>query len=123
MLPFGTIRAFFLWYENEVEPEGWTNPIRKIKAPKVPIEPLEPVPFESVAQMVKSCERGMTCPLKTDPMFMLELVKGSRSTHPLGSRLLVHFENQIPTCFFMSKRISIRNNMSPSTNLLCLWPS
>jgi hypothetical protein len=52
---FRTVRAFFLWYEDEVEPQGWSNPISKVKAPKVPMEPLEPVSFETVAQMVKAC--------------------------------------------------------------------
>src|SRR5450759_3723769 len=55
---FRLLRAFFLWYEDEVEPQGWSNPIRKVKAPRVPMEPLEPVPFETVAQMVKVCKRG-----------------------------------------------------------------
>jgi site-specific recombinase XerD len=55
---FRAMRAFFLWYEDEVEPKGWSNPIRKVKAPKVPVEPLEPVSFETVAQLVKSCPRG-----------------------------------------------------------------
>jgi site-specific recombinase XerD len=51
---FRIIRAFFLWFEDEVEPQGWSNPIRKVKAPKVPVEPLEPVSFEFVAKMVKA---------------------------------------------------------------------
>ena len=51
---FRMIRAFFLWYEDEVEPQGWSNPIRKVKAPKVPVEPLEPVSFETVTQMIKA---------------------------------------------------------------------
>ena len=54
---FRTIRAFFLWYENEVEPVGWSNPIRKVKAPRVPIEPLEPVTFDTIGRMIKACER------------------------------------------------------------------
>ncbi len=37
---YRTLRAFLYWYEDEVEPEGWKNPIRKVKAPKVPTEPL-----------------------------------------------------------------------------------
>ena len=41
-----------------VEPEGWKNPIRKVKAPKVPTEPIDPVPLEVVSEMVKVCERG-----------------------------------------------------------------
>jgi site-specific recombinase XerD len=55
---FRTIRAFFLWYEDEVEPQGWSNPIRKVKAPKVPVEPLEPVSFDTVTQMVKVCQHN-----------------------------------------------------------------
>ncbi|MBE3068130.1 MAG: phage integrase N-terminal SAM-like domain-containing protein, partial [Chloroflexi bacterium] len=52
---FRLLRAFFLWYEDEVEPQRWSNPIRKVKAPKVPIEPLEPVSFETVTQIIKAC--------------------------------------------------------------------
>jgi integrase len=52
------VRAFLYWYEDEVEPEGWKNPIRKVKAPKVPIEPIDPVSFDVVVRLVKTCERG-----------------------------------------------------------------
>jgi integrase/recombinase XerD len=55
---FRSLRAFLNWYEVEAEPEGWSNPIHKIKAPKVPIEPLEPVSQETIASMVKICKRG-----------------------------------------------------------------
>jgi site-specific recombinase XerD len=55
---YRTLRAFLYWYENEVEPEGWKNPIRKVKAPKVPTEPIDPVPMEDVSKMVRVCERG-----------------------------------------------------------------
>jgi site-specific recombinase XerD len=51
---FRMIRAFFFWYEDEVEPQGWSNPIRKVKAPKVLVESLEPVSFETVTQMIKA---------------------------------------------------------------------
>jgi integrase len=46
------------WFEDEVEPEGWKNPIRKVKAPKVPTEPIDPVPLDTVSRMIKVCERG-----------------------------------------------------------------
>ena len=55
---FRSLRAFLNWYEAEAEPEGWSNPIHKVRAPKVPIEPLEPVTHETIASMVKICERG-----------------------------------------------------------------
>jgi integrase/recombinase XerD len=52
---FRTMRAFYIWYKNEVEPLGWSNPIRKVKTPRDPVESLEPVAFETVAQMIKVC--------------------------------------------------------------------
>lgn len=52
---YRSLRAFLLWYEAEAEPEGWKNPIRKVKAPKVPEEILEPVALETVRQMVENC--------------------------------------------------------------------
>ena len=52
---FRSLRVFLNWYEDEAEPEGWGNPIQKVKAPKVPIEPLEPVSHETIASMVKTC--------------------------------------------------------------------
>jgi site-specific recombinase XerD len=55
---FRTQRAFFLWYENEFEPAGWSNPIRKVKSLRVPVEPLEPVALETVAQMIKACRHN-----------------------------------------------------------------
>ena len=55
---YRTLRAFLLWYENEVEPEGWSNPLKKVRAPKVPSEPIEPVSIETVSQMVKACKSG-----------------------------------------------------------------
>lgn len=53
---FRALRAFLLWYEDEVEPEAWRNRIRKVKAPRVPTETLEPVALDTVSQMLKHCE-------------------------------------------------------------------
>jgi site-specific recombinase XerD len=50
---YRTIRTFLFWYEEELVLQGWVNPIRKVKAPKVPIEPKEPVSIETVANMIK----------------------------------------------------------------------
>ncbi len=35
---------------------AWKNPIRKVKAPMLPIEPIEPVSLENVGLLVGSCE-------------------------------------------------------------------
>jgi integrase/recombinase XerD len=55
---FRALRAFLYWWEDETEPEGWKNPIRKVRAPKQTVEPIEGVSPETVLQLVKVCERG-----------------------------------------------------------------
>lgn len=52
---YRAVRAFLLWYEKENEPENWRNPIRKVKAPKVGKEILEPVSLETVSAMLETC--------------------------------------------------------------------
>ena len=52
---YRALRAFLNWYENEAEPEHWGNPIRKVKAPKVPVERLEPVTNETIASIIQTC--------------------------------------------------------------------
>ena len=84
---FRLLRAFFLWYEDEVEPQGWSNPIRKVKAPKVPIEPLEPVSFETVAQMVRTCPRGSFTGDRDIAIFLCLLDTGARANEFLSINL------------------------------------
>jgi site-specific recombinase XerD len=33
---FRSLRAFLNWYEDEAEPDGWSNPIEKVKLLKCP---------------------------------------------------------------------------------------
>jgi integrase/recombinase XerD len=53
---FRVLRTFLIWYEDEVEPEDWKNPIHKIKAPKIPENILNPVEIEDVLLMVDTCK-------------------------------------------------------------------
>ncbi|OGN72053.1 MAG: hypothetical protein A2X25_12975 [Chloroflexi bacterium GWB2_49_20] len=55
---FRVLHAFLNWFEVEAEMDGWVNPIHKLKAPRVPTEPLEPVSELTVVQMVKACKRN-----------------------------------------------------------------
>lgn len=52
---FRTLRAFLLWFEQETEPDDWRNPIRRVKAPKVPEELQDPVPLADVESMARAC--------------------------------------------------------------------
>ncbi len=50
-------KVFFRWYEAEMEPESWKNPIAKVKPPKVPVEPMKPLGVPELKAMVDTCER------------------------------------------------------------------
>jgi len=68
---YRTVKTFLRWWENEVEPQGWTNPIKKVKAPKMSIEPLDPVDIESVKAMMKVCSYNLTGQRDKALMFFL----------------------------------------------------
>jgi len=52
---YRAIRAFFNWLEFEDEIDR--NPIRRVRAPKVPEELLEPANLEHVRVMIETCDR------------------------------------------------------------------
>jgi integrase/recombinase XerC len=52
---FRVVKTFLRWYEREEEPSGWNNPIKKVKAPKLPEKVLEPADLGDVAAMLKAC--------------------------------------------------------------------
>ena len=45
------------WFGDEYEPDAWTNPVAKVKAPKVRHEPVEPVPMPDVKKMLATGRR------------------------------------------------------------------
>lgn len=55
---YRTVRVFIRWYALEFEPLEWRDPLRKVKPPKVDVEPLEPVPLETVRALLETCKRG-----------------------------------------------------------------
>ena len=52
---YRALRALVNWYATEYEPPGWRNPLRKVRAPKVPQELLEPVPLSDLRAMFAVC--------------------------------------------------------------------
>ena len=52
---YRAVRAFLYWWEDEFEPADWKNPIRKVKAPRIPQEPLDPVEISVVKKMIEVC--------------------------------------------------------------------
>lgn len=52
---YRAVKAFLNWWENEYEPSNWKNPIKKVRAPKVPVEILEPVKSDEVLKLLSVC--------------------------------------------------------------------
>lgn len=83
---FRVVRTFLKWYEREFEPENWRNPISKVKAPKVAIEPLEPCNYEDVLKLMKVCGNDLVG--KRDKAMILVLLdSGVRAMELLSIQL------------------------------------
>ncbi len=52
---FRSLRAFLYWREDEYEREGWKNPIREVKAPKLSLETFDPVNINDITMMLDTC--------------------------------------------------------------------
>ena len=69
---YRTLKTFLRWWENEVEPDNWINPIKKVKPPRRNIELLEPVTIDDIYKMIDSCGDNLTG--KRDKALMLFLL-------------------------------------------------
>mgnify|MGYP001088981061 CR=1 FL=1 len=76
---FRVIRTFLNWYENEAEPEGWKNPIHKVKAPKIELEQLEPCDITSVYAILDTCKGRDFVSLRDRAIIYLLLDTGLRA--------------------------------------------
>lgn len=76
---YRALKTFLYWYEQEVELEGWSNPIRKLKAPKVPQEYLEPIELEHIRAMMETCQRGTFHGDRDRAMLLALLDTGARA--------------------------------------------
>jgi site-specific recombinase XerD len=76
---YRAVRVFLRWYANEFDPEGWRNPIQKVRAPKVDAPPLAPVPLEHVRAMLDACERGKFTGERDAAIILFLLDTGARA--------------------------------------------
>jgi integrase/recombinase XerD len=49
---YRAIRAYLNWYSEELEPEGWKNPIRRVKSPKTNKQALPGVELTDVQRLI-----------------------------------------------------------------------
>jgi site-specific recombinase XerC len=55
---YRTLKTWLRWYEAEAAPDGWRNPIKRVGAPRVPEQPLEPAPLDVLAELVSFTGEG-----------------------------------------------------------------
>jgi site-specific recombinase XerD len=75
---YRSIKTFLKWYERETEPAGWRNPINKVAAPHVPLEPLDPVRIETIKAMLETCKRGKLSDARDRASLLVLLDTGMR---------------------------------------------
>jgi site-specific recombinase XerD len=80
---YRSLKAFLRWYENEDAPEGWRNPIRKVKAPKVPEQILEPANLSDISAMLDTCDSSKRG-LRDKALLLTLLDTGSRASELMG---------------------------------------
>jgi site-specific recombinase XerD len=84
---YRTLKVFFKWWEKEIEPEGWSNPIKKVKAPKVGIEPLEPISIDVLNALTNMCIRGSFYGERDRAILYVLLDTGTRASEFLNIQL------------------------------------
>ena len=80
---FKAVAAFLNWYEREAEPDNWKNPAGKVKAPRVAIEPIEPIPSKHIAKMEQACGRDFPG-LRDRAILLMLLDTGIRAAELAG---------------------------------------
>ena len=83
---YRTVKTFLYWWEREVEPIGWSNPIRKVKAPKLTIEPLIPVSLDDIKLMIETCDKSF-CGLRDKAIILGLLDTGARANEFIEVKL------------------------------------
>lgn len=84
---FRPLRTLLLWVQQEeIMPYGWNNPIHRVKAPHLPIEPIDPISLEDVHALVETCKRSFTG-ARDKAMILALLDTGARAQEFLNLNL------------------------------------
>ena len=84
---FRSIRAFFKWLEFEDLITAQNNPMRKVKAPKVPTEPLQPIPLDDIRAMIATCTGGGFTAERDKSIILTLIDTGARAAELLSINL------------------------------------
>jgi integrase/recombinase XerD len=81
---YRTVKAFLNWYEAEAEPPGWRNPITRVKAPAVNLDPLQPAELKVIKAMIEICAAGTLLGDRDRAIMTILLDSGARASEFLA---------------------------------------
>jgi len=76
---YRAIRAFLRWFEEEMEPAGWNNPVARVRVPRSTVEPLTPLSTDDLASMLGTCQRRSFAGDRDRAMLLALLDTGCRA--------------------------------------------
>lgn len=109
---FRVLRAFFYWLENEND--GYIAPIRKVRPPKVDVQPIEGVKTEELKALLDTCKGDRFTDKRDKALFLFLADTGMRISECLnlqwsdidlvtGQVLIRKSKNRKPRTVFISK--------------------
>lgn len=76
---YRALRACLRFWADEVEPDGWRDPFKRARPPKVDLEPLQPVGLETVEAMAAACDRKTLTGARNRAILLALLDTGCRA--------------------------------------------
>lgn len=76
---YRALRALVRWFGDEYEPPGWRDPLRRVRAPKVPEQILEPVSLNDLGKMLAVCNPATPMGLRDRALLLVLLDTGCRA--------------------------------------------
>lgn len=110
---YRVIRAFCLFVEAEEILPGWRSPTRKVKAPRVELQPIEGAPLENISALIATCDKSEFTGIRDYALLLALLDTGARITEFLyidladvnaGTILLRHTKGKRPREVYLSTR-------------------
>ncbi len=111
---YRAVKTFLYWWVDEVEPEGWKNPVQKVKLPRLNIEPLEPMGIDTIKFLLDTCKGGSFYDLRDKAIILVLMDTGARASELTamslddvnisGSVLIRHGKGEKPRSVFFGKK-------------------
>jgi len=84
---YRAIRAFLNWYELEANPPNWVNPIKRVKAPRQPKEPIQGIEIDSMRALLRASKGKEFTDIRDSALFLFLLDSGVRAMELLNINL------------------------------------